>query len=118
MAEGRLPVIRGDTGGLAITPYIPVTFGVGLRALRLDEPRMLVRSVVHDHVHDDADFSLLSLGEQPVKIRHGAVLGIDRLIVGDVVSEIDLGRRIDGREPDCVYAQALEVIKPLGYSVE
>ncbi len=79
---------------------------------------MLVRGVVHHHVHDDADLPLFGFGHQPVEIRHGAVLGIDRLVVGNVVTEIYLGRGIDGRQPDGVDAQALEVIEPLGDSVE
>ena len=60
----------------------------------------------------------LASATKPVEISHGAVLGIDRFVVGNVVAEIDLGRGIDGRQPDGVDAQALEVIEPLGNSVE
>ena len=118
MAKDRLPVIRRFSGTLAVAPYVPVTLGVGLRALGLDEPGMLVGSVVHHHVHDDADLPFFGFGYQAVEIRHGAVLGIDRLVVGDVVAEIYLGRGIDGREPDGVDSEVLEVIEALGDPVE
>ena len=79
---------------------------------------MLVRGVVGHDVHDDADFSLFRLGHQPVEISHGAVLGIDRFVVGDVVAKVNLRRGIDGRQPDGVDSQPLNVVKPLGYAVE
>ena len=39
-------------------------------------------------------------------------------VVGDVVAEVDLRRGIEGREPDGVDAQVLQVVEPLGDAVQ
>ena len=67
---------------------------------------MFVRRMVHHHVHNDADISLLRLGNQTVEVGQGAVGWVDILVVRDVVAEIDLWRGIDGREPDAHRHQA------------
>src|SRR3984957_6465056 len=110
MTENRLPVIGRHAGTFAVAPYIPVALGVRLRTLGFDEPGMLVRGVVHYHIHEDPDLPLFGLSHQPVEIRHGAVLGIYRLVVRDVVSEIDLWGGVDGRQPDRINTQALQII--------
>ncbi len=79
---------------------------------------MLVRGVVHHHVHDDADVALVGLGDQAVEVGEGAVLRIDVLVVGDVVAEVDLRRGIDGREPDGVDAELLQIVEALGDAVQ
>src|ERR1700728_948200 len=73
---------------------------------------MLVRSVVQDHVHDDADIALLCFSHEPVEVGHGAVLGIDPDIVRDVVAEVNLRRGVDRTEPDGVHAEGLQVVEP------
>ena len=65
-----------------------------------------------------ADVALVGLGHQAVEVRQRAVLRIDVLVVGDVVAEIDLRRGIDGREPDRVDAEFLQVVEALGDAVQ
>jgi hypothetical protein len=60
----------------------------------------------------------LRLGHQPVEVGQRAVLRIDVLVVGDVVAEVHLRRGIDGRQPDRVHAQFLQVVQPLGDAVQ
>ena len=79
---------------------------------------MLVGSVVHDHVHDDADVALSGFGHEAVEVGGFAVLRIDVAKVGDVVAEVHLRRGIDGREPDGVDAEFLEVVEALGNAVQ
>ena len=118
VAEVRLPVVRrlalvGRRLALAIVPHVPVAVRIGARRARLKEPLVLVGSVVHHHVHHHADVALVGLGNQVVKVGHGAVLRIDVPVVGDVVAEVNLRRGIDGREPDGVDAQFLQVVEAL-----
>ena len=56
---------------------------------------MLIRGVVHDHIHDDADVSFLRFGDKLVEVREITVLGVDIFVVGDVVTKVNLGRRVD-----------------------
>ncbi len=79
---------------------------------------MLVRGVVHHHIHHDADIALLRFGDELVKIGESALLRIDIFVVGDVVSEVDLRRRIDRGEPDRVHAKRLQIGKALGNAPE
>jgi hypothetical protein len=62
--------------------------------------------------------ALVGLGDQVVEVLERAVLRVDVLVVGDVVAEVDLRRRIDGREPDGVDAESLQVVEPLGDAVQ
>src|ERR1035438_8872347 len=60
----------------------------------------------------------LCFGHQAVEVGERAVLRIDVFVVGNVVAEIDLGRRIHRGNPDRVYAQGFKVAEPLGDAVQ
>ena len=79
---------------------------------------MLVRGVVHHHIHEDANVSLLGFGYESVKISESAILWVDVLVVGDVVTKIDLWGGIDGRKPDSIDTKRLQIIESLSDSVE
>jgi hypothetical protein len=79
---------------------------------------MLVRGVIHHHVHDDANISLLRFSQQPVKVGHGAIGGIDRDIIRDVVAEVDLRRGVDRTQPDGIHPKSLQVVEPAGDPVQ
>ena len=103
---------------LRVAPHIPVGFGIGARTGGFDEPGMLVGSVIENKIHDDADVALACLGGEAIKIGHRAVLRIDRGVVGDVVAEVDLWRRVDGRQPDRIDAERLQVVEARCDAVE
>ena len=71
---------------------------------------MVIAGVVQDQIGDDVDVALLALGHQCFEIRHGAVLGIDLVVVPDVVLVVALAG-VDGHEPDAVDAQLLQIIQ-------
>jgi hypothetical protein len=73
--------------------------------------------VVHHHIHDDADIALLRLRDQAVEVSQRAVLRVDVLVIGDVVPEIDLRRRIDRRKPDRIDAEPGEIVEALRDSI-
>ena len=79
---------------------------------------MLVGGVVQHQIHDDTDVALLRLRNQTIEILHRAILRVDGLIIRDVVAEVDLRRRVDGRQPDGVDAKRLYIIKLRGDAVE
>ena len=47
--------------------------------------------------------------EKAVEIRHGPVVGMDRLVVGDVVAVVAQRRLEEGEEPEAVDAELLQV---------
>src|ERR1035438_5277437 len=79
---------------------------------------MPVRGVIDHEIEQDADIPLPGFGHQPVEIRHGAVLRIDALVVGDVVTEVYLWGRKEGSDPDAVDAQILQIFEMVGDAVE
>ena len=74
------------------------------------EPLVVVAGVVQNQVGDNMDVPLLALGHQGLEIGHGAVLGIDLIVIPDVVLVVGLAG-VDGHEPDAVDAQLLQVIQ-------
>lgn len=79
---------------------------------------MFVGGVVHHHVHDDANVVLFCLSDEVVEVGEGPVLRVDVFVVGDVVAEIDLGRWVDGGEPDGIDTERLQIVEPLDDAVE
>ncbi len=108
----------GGVGGDPVVPDVPVGLGVCARAGGLFEPLVLVGGVVQHHVQHDADVALLCLGLQLVEVGKRAVLRIDVLVVGDVVAEVDLRRRIHGRNPDRINPESLQVVELLRDAVQ
>ncbi len=84
----RAPEVAGlGVARVARGPDVPVALrGVGVEGLA--EPRVLRRGVVDDEVEDDADPALAAGGDEVAEVLVGAVLGVDRLVVDDVVSVI------------------------------
>jgi hypothetical protein len=74
--------------------------------------------VVEHHVEHNMQIVLLRLGQQMVEILERSVLRIDCFVVGDVIPEIDLRRWIDGREPDGVHAEMLQIVEVLRDAVQ
>ena len=58
--------------------------------------------MVHHEVEHHPDPPPVSLRDQPVEVVEGPEDGIDRVVVGDVVADVEAGRGMDGRQPDRV----------------
>ena len=74
------------------------------------EPLVVVAGVVQDQIDDDVDVPGLTLGHQGFEIGHGAVLGIDVVVVPDVILVVALAG-VQGHEPDAVDAQLLQIVQ-------
>ena len=72
---------------------------------------MLLRGVVDDEIHDDADVLFLGSFRQVVEISQGSIHWIDVLVIGNVIAEIDLRRRIARSDPDGIHTQFLQIIQ-------
>ena len=116
--RGLRPRLTGPVAGAGRTPPVPVPLGTRRRRPRLDEPRVLVRGVVDDEVHDQLHAALVESREQPVQVVQAAEQRVDGLVVADVVAVVVLGRRVDRGEPQHVDAQGHEVVEVGGDAVE
>jgi hypothetical protein len=71
-----------------------------------------IRRVVEHDVDDHANPAPVRFGEEPIEVGQAAEMPIDRLVIADVVSEVDLRRRVERRHPDRVNAEVLQVRQP------
>ena len=85
-------------------PEVPVMVWVFAGFKRLLEPRVQVGGMVEHEVEDDMNAALVRFGEQGIEVLHRAELGVDGVVVGDVIAKIPVRRRIDWGEPDAVDA--------------
>jgi hypothetical protein len=53
---------------------------------------VLVGGVIDDEVHHDPDSRLLASSDQAVHVRHRAEIGVDRLIIGNVIAIVGVRR--------------------------
>ena len=82
------------------------------------KPGILIGRVIGDEIHNHADLPSPGFTNKTIEILHRAVLRIDRLVVGDVVPEIDLGRRVHRRDPDGIHAKIPQIVETGGNSIE
>ena len=116
-AEVALPVGR-RTLRRAGNPDVPVAFRIGARRPRLDEPRMLLRSVIRHQIDNHANPAAMRRRDQPIERRQIAELRMDAAVVADVVAPVVERRRVDRVQPDRVDADRLEIVEMRGDAVE
>ncbi len=122
-AEVGLPVVgqprlRRAVAGGGVGPDVGVALGVVAAAAALHEPGVLVRGVVGHQVEDDAQAAAVGLGQQAVEVGQRAEQGVDVAVVGHIVAEVVHRRREDGRNPDGVYVQGVQIVEPPADAVE
>ncbi len=79
---------------------------------------MLVAGVVHDEVDDHAHAALVGRVDELDEVGEVAELGQDGGVVGDVVPAVAQGRLEEGREPEAVHAEPLQVVQFGGQALE
>ena len=118
-AEAGNPVVRRNrlavlVEALGVAPDVVVAVGVVLGGACLLEPFVLVRGVVDDQVHHELDAVLVRGFEQLIEVFHGAELGHDGAVIGNVVAVVIVRGSVDGREPQHLNTQLGEVRNLLG----
>ncbi|MCE3291052.1 MAG: hypothetical protein K0R83_3064 [Caulobacter sp.] len=108
-AEGAEPVVGGRAVGLERRPDVPV---LPLAALeRLVEPGVFVAGVGQDLVEEQLHAALVGPVDDGLQVVHRAVVGVDAVVVADVVAPVAVGRGVDRREPDGVDAERGDVVE-------
>ena len=75
------------------------------------EPLVARRGMVEHHVEHEADSMRLGLAGELVEVVHRAEHRLDRAIVGHVIAVVVLRRDEEGRDPEVVHAEMLEVVE-------
>ena len=107
----RIAVVR-------VGPDVPLAFRRRRVRAGLLEPGVVARGVVHDEVGDHADAALVRRLDERVEVVDRAVVGVDRVEVGDVVATVPERRGVHRQEPDAVDAEPLEVVELVGQAAE
>jgi hypothetical protein len=79
---------------------------------------VLIGSVVHDEVDEDAHAALLAAPGEFNKVAEGAVAGVDAVVICYVVSVVAIGRGLKGHEPEGGDAEALQVVEAAQETLE
>ena len=75
------------------------------------EPLVLVGRVVQRQVDHDAHVALVGLGDEVLELVEGAELGEDRPVVGNVVTAVAQRGIEEGRNPQRIDAEPLQVVE-------
>jgi len=70
---------------------------------------MLIARMVDDQIHDDFDACRMGFFQQFREVGHRPEIGMDILVIGDVVAVVDVRRSVDGVQPDEIDAQRLQI---------
>src|ERR1700730_13205182 len=60
----------------------------------------------------------LCLLKQMIEAGEGTILGINSFVIGDVISKVDLRRRIDRRKPYGIHAKLLQVVQMFRHAIQ
>ena len=72
---------------------------------------MLIRGMIVDKIHNNADIPFLCLVNQLFHILHRPIGGIDRRIISNIIAVIHHRRRIDRCQPDRSNAQGFQIVQ-------
>lgn len=94
-----------------VAPHVEVAVRAVGVVPRLLEPGVRIRRVVHHQVRDDPNAPLVRGVEQRDEILDGAELRQHLVEIPDVVSAVAQRRIVEGRQPNAVDAQPLQVVQ-------
>ncbi len=100
---------------VGVAPHIPVARArFRVAAAGALEPVVLIGGVIDHEFGDDAQAAPLGFDDEAPEILHGAEIGIDVAIVGDVVAVVAARRGIERQQPQRGDAEILQVVELFG----
>src|SRR3989442_5974654 len=75
---------------------------------------MLIGAMIGHIVHDELEATLVRLLKQDVQVCQGSEERMDIGVIANIITEIGHGRRVDGRKPDGINAEPLQVVQFAG----
>ena len=108
-------------GQLAVIPQrapdIIIRIGIDSAAALL-KPFVFVTGVVDHQIHDHLHSPVMGFPQAGLKGLHAAELGINVHVVRNIIAAIRSGGWIQGRKPDSIAAQALDIIQLFNHAVQ
>ena len=92
----------------------PICFWIVTRLPALLKPRMLIGTMTRHDVNHHLKSEPMRLGNQRVKIRQAAVFRVDVAVIGDIIAEILLRRRVERADPNRINPEIGNILKPRG----
>ena len=112
------PVVGWAAIGSGVAPDVPVALWIRAAGAALHKPGVLVGGVVGHKVEQHLHVAGVCAVQQLREVIDRAEDGFNAGVVGHVVAEIVHGRGVDGREPEGVDVNALEVIEALDNALQ
>src|SRR6266566_9755095 len=72
---------------------------------------MLIGGMIGHIVHDELAVTLVRLLKQGVQVRQGSKERMDIGVIANIIAEIGHGRGVDGRKPDGINTEPLQVVQ-------
>jgi hypothetical protein len=101
-----VPVLRAG-----LRPDVPVPVRRVRAAARGLEPRVALRRVAHDEIHDHPHAELLRVVHELDVLTQGAVLRVHTVVIGHVVAVVLVRRRIERLQPHTRHAEAGQIVE-------
>src|SRR5215207_8514837 len=101
-----------------VVPHVEGVMGRLTTHPRRFEPRMLIGSVLHDQIDDDANAALAGRSREVDEVAERAEPSIHAVIVHYVVTAVALRARIEGHQPHTCDAEPCEIVELARQSVE
>ncbi len=79
---------------------------------------MLVGGVIDDELGDHPDVAPVRLRDEPIEVLQGPVVGMDVLVIRDVVPIVAERRGVEGEQPQRIDAEPMQVVELLGEAGE
>ena len=111
-AKNRFPLVRRRSVGIWIPPDVIIAVRAGTRLTGGPEPGMLVGAVIQDQIHNHSNPAAMAFRRKAVPIFHGPKFRHNCPIIRDIIPIVHIGRRVDRREPDGIYAEVRKIVEP------
>ena len=109
-AEVGAPVARNLSARAVLDVEVLPVFTLRILA-GLSEPRMLIRAVVDDEIHQDVHIALFRFRDQPVHVLHRTEARVNVVVIRDIIALIGERRAVDRLEPEDIDAEILQIIE-------
>src|SRR5205823_2877553 len=103
---------RAGVSLIVLAPDVPIAdIRIGAALARALEPGMLIRRVIDHELGDHAQLATVRLLQEAPEMLHGAEIGIDAAVVGNIITVVASGRRIKREQPQGGHPELLQVIE-------
>ena len=109
----RSPIIRRTFAvfASALPPNIIIAIRIVDGGTALFEPFVLVRGMVYDQIHHQADAAFMHFGDHFFPIVQSAEFGVYIAVIGNIVAVIVVRRFIYGGKPYGVYSKLFQIVQ-------